>query len=238
VVDKFIASGIDCYPTYTPESTTMCLEYPTNDPDKRNLSVASTAGSITSKEIEHLNAKSAVIGTSFRGEAGNDVIQSFKSKNVFLAVDMQGFARVLLGEKLVYKPWGEMNNILPYIDVLKCDAVEARSITGESNFYHAAEIFFRMGAKEVVLSHKDGILLLADGKFTAIDFFPENLIGRSGRGDTCIGSYMAMRITLDPCESLIWAAAVTSLKMGKLGPFDRSLADVEQFIEKHYNHKN
>jgi sugar/nucleoside kinase (ribokinase family) len=95
-----------------------------------------------------------------------------------------------------------------------------------------------MGAKEVVLSHKDGILLLADGKFTAIDFFPENLIGRSGRGDTCIGSYMAMRITLDPCESLIWAAAVTSLKMGKLGPFDRPLADVEQFIEKHYNHKN
>src|SRR5215207_7803469 len=33
VVEKFFQSGIDCYPTYTPQSTIMKLEYPTSDPD-------------------------------------------------------------------------------------------------------------------------------------------------------------------------------------------------------------
>ena len=33
VVSKFTAAGIACYPTYTPFSTTMKLEYPTTNPD-------------------------------------------------------------------------------------------------------------------------------------------------------------------------------------------------------------
>ncbi len=37
VIDKFISSGIDCFTTYTPASTTMKLEYPTTDPDYRHL---------------------------------------------------------------------------------------------------------------------------------------------------------------------------------------------------------
>src|SRR4030066_1443374 len=62
VIDKFISNGIDCYPTYTPASTTMKLEYPTTDPDFRYLSVASTAGSITSQVVDNFVTKAAVIG--------------------------------------------------------------------------------------------------------------------------------------------------------------------------------
>src|SRR5512136_1950524 len=54
VVEKFTQAGINCYPTYTPQSTLMCLEYPTNDPDIRNLSVTTTAGPITVSEVENL----------------------------------------------------------------------------------------------------------------------------------------------------------------------------------------
>ena len=75
VVEKFIQSGIDCFATYTPESTTMKLDYPTNNPDVRNLSVASTAGSITAKDVSDIHTRAAVIGSSFRGEVGLDVIQ-------------------------------------------------------------------------------------------------------------------------------------------------------------------
>jgi hypothetical protein len=39
---KFIRSGIDCYPIYTPQST-LEVEYPTTDPDIRSLSVTATA---------------------------------------------------------------------------------------------------------------------------------------------------------------------------------------------------
>jgi sugar/nucleoside kinase (ribokinase family) len=67
-------------------------------------------------------------------------------------------------------------------------------------------------------------------------FYAEQMIGRSGRGDTCLGTYMAMRLSKAPLQAGIWAAAVTSLKMEKLGPFDRPLGDVEALISLRYDH--
>jgi sugar/nucleoside kinase (ribokinase family) len=151
---------------------------------------------------------------------------------------MQGFVRVLRGQSLNYEPWDEMDTILPFIDVLKSDAVEAEHLTGENDIFQAAEKFAWMGAKEIVLTHKNGVLVFADGQFYAADFFTKMMNGRSGRGDTCIGAYMAMRLTLQPHEAMLWAAAVTSLKMEKLGPFDRTVSEVEELLRTKYNHGN
>jgi sugar/nucleoside kinase (ribokinase family) len=235
VVDKFTQAGIDCFPTYTPQSTLMCLDYPTTDPDVRNLSVTATAGAITVREMENLEMKAVVISSSLRGEVGLDVIQLLKEKQVFLAADMQGFVRVLQGKSLVYAPWDEMKTTLANLDVLKSDAVEAEYLTGESDIFRAAKIFASMGPKEIVLTHKDGLLIHADGKNYEMGFYPSQMTGRSGRGDTCVGSYVAARLSKPPHEAGIWAAALTSLKMEKLGPFDRPLGDVEALIRARYN---
>jgi sugar/nucleoside kinase (ribokinase family) len=45
---------------------------------------------------------------------------------------------------------------------------------------------------------------------------------------------VAKRISENPEEAGRWAAAVTSLKLEKLGPFDRTLADVQAFLDSHY----
>ena len=234
VVDKFTSCGIDCFPTYTPESTTMRLEYPTNDPDFRYLSVASTAGSIGSMDIEDIEMRAAVIGSSFRGEVGLDVIQSLRAKNLLLAADMQGFVRVLEEQSLAYKSWDEMSKTLCFLDILKSDTVEAEALTGEGDIFKAARVFSGLGAKEVILTHKDGVLLFTGEKYYQAGFYPQRLDGRSGRGDTCIGVYTAMRLSKEPYEALLWAAAVTSLKMERLGPFDRSMEEVEFFLRDKY----
>jgi sugar/nucleoside kinase (ribokinase family) len=213
----------------------MRLEYPTDNPDIRNLSVASTAGSISSKDVEDIQAKAAVIGSSLRGEVGLDVIRTLHEKKVLIGADMQGFVRVLRGQNLIYEPWEEMQETLPYLDVHKSDAVEAEFLTGEADIYKAAQIYSQMGPKEIVMTHKDGVLILSDGQFHQVGFYPTKLNGRSGRGDTCIGAYMAMRLSLNPYKAGIWAAAVTSLKMEKLGPFDRSMEDVLTLIREKYS---
>jgi sugar/nucleoside kinase (ribokinase family) len=236
VVDKFNQSGIDCFVTYTPQSTLMKLEYPTANPDIRHLSVAGIAGSITAGDVENINTRAAVIGSSLRGEVGIDVIRALKNKNVFVAVDMQGFVRVLRGVELKYEPWDEMQSVLAQVDVVKSDAVEAEFLTGETDIFNAAKSFADMGPREVVLTHKDGLLIYADGKFYEMDFYPARMDGRSGRGDTCVGTYVAKRLCMTPRKAGIWAAAVTSLKMENLGPFDRSLSEVETFIQAKYNH--
>ncbi len=46
--------------------------------------------------------------------------------------------------------------------------------------------------------------------------------------------YAALRLSKPPVEAGIWAAAVTSLKMENSGPFNRSLAEVEQLISSKY----
>ena len=235
VVQKFIDSDIDCFPVYTPSSTLMQLYYPTEDPDIRTLSVADTAGAITPGQVETLEIKSAIINSSLRGEVGLDVILKLKEKHVTVAADMQGFVRVLRGQELKYEPWPEMEETLAHIDILKSDAVEAEFLTGEKDIFKAASKFTALGPQEIVLTHKNGVLIHAGGIFHDLGFYPSNLSGRSGRGDTCIGSYVAMRQSLPPGEAGIWAAAVTSLKMETLGPFNRPLADVQQLIDTRYS---
>ncbi len=198
------------------------------------MSVASTAGAITAGDVKDISVKAAVIGSSLRGEVGLDVIRVLKERNVFLAADMQGFVRVLRGQKLIYESWGEMKETLIYLDILKSDAVEAEALTGEADIFKAAKIFSQMGPKEVVLTHKDGVLLYSGGEYYQAGFYPVVLNGRSGRGDTCIGTYTAMRLSKNPVDALNWAAAVTSLKMEKLGPFDRSISEVEEFVRSKY----
>jgi sugar/nucleoside kinase (ribokinase family) len=236
VVEKLRQAGIDCYTTYSPTSTLLKLEYPTADPDVRTLAVMSVAGSITSSAVENLDARAAVIGASLRGEVGMDVIRALKDQNMLVAADMQGFVRVLRGADLKYEPWEEMRSTLALIDVVKSDAVEAEFLTGEKDIHKAAEFYAAMGPKEIVLTHKDGLLVYAAGKFHEMKFYPARLEGRSGRGDTCIGIYVAKRLMLEPLEAGIWAAAATSLKMEDVGPFNRSVADVEALIRDKYDH--
>jgi len=234
VVQALKASGVDCYVTYTPSSTLMKLEYPTTDPDVRTLTVAGTAGSITAPDFDQLATKAAVINSSYRGEVGIDVIQRMYGRGVLLAADMQGFVRVLRGQNLGYEAWPEMADTLALIDVVKSDAVEAEFLTGTKDIYKAARIYADMGPSEIVLTHKDGLLVFANGEMCEYGFYPAQLNGRSGRGDTCIGSYMAKRLSLSPKEAGAWAAAVTSLKMEDLGPFNRPIQDVEELIRSKY----
>jgi sugar/nucleoside kinase (ribokinase family) len=235
VVENFIGSGIDCYATCSAQSTLLQLEYPTADPDIRRLSVTSTAGSITASAVEKVDARAAVIGSSLRGEVGMDVIRALKDRKMSVAADMQGFVRVLRGVELKYEPWDEMASTLALIDVVKSDAVEAEFLTGEEDIYKAARFYADLGPREIVLTHKDGLLIYAAGKYHELKFYPVRLDGRSGRGDTCIGTYMAMRLSKSPHEAGVWAAAVTSLKMENPGPFKRSREEVADLIHAKYD---
>jgi sugar/nucleoside kinase (ribokinase family) len=234
VLQKLAQAGIDCYASYTPKSTLLQLDYPTTDPDIRTLSVTATAGSITAPDVQNLEARAAVIGASLRGEVGRDVFRTLKDRGMLVAADMQGFVRVLRGVELKYERWDEMVSTLDLLDVVKSDAVEAEFLTGETNIRKAAEFYSKLGPGEIVLTHKDGLLIYAEGQFHEMEFHAARLDGRSGRGDTCIGAYMARRLSLPPREAGIWAAAVTSLKMEHAGPFNRPLGEVEALIREKY----
>ena len=234
VADELTRLGVDVFARFTPESTCLKIVYPTSDPDERVIYVTGSAGAFTPAEVESLKARAVLIGASMRGEVGMEVIEALNNKETLLAADVQGFVRVARHGKLVYEAWPEKQKILACVDVLKTDAVEAKMLTGKSDIRVAARMLSEMGPREIVLTHRDGVLILADGQFYEAGFFPQALIGRSGRGDTCVSAYVAKRLTSPPDEAAIWAAAVTSLKMEAEGPFRREIDLVEDLKRRMY----
>lgn len=224
------AAGVVCLPRYTQYSTCITLDYPTTDPDIRTLSVKTVADPITPDEISQVKARTIVFGSTLRGEVTLDVIQAASASGAKVGLDVQGFVRVLRGEALKYEPWDEMKTILPYVDYLKSDMVEAEFLTGQTDTRSAASFYADLGAREVVLTHRDGVQILADGKYTNRTFHPQTLIGRSGRGDTCLGSYAAARLFHPVEKAVSISAAVTSLKMEKTVPYDRTETELNEYL--------
>jgi len=237
VVTNIKADGIDCYPIFSEYSTLMTLEYLTHDVDKRNLYVKSLGGTILPEHLDNLQAKAIVVSPSVRGEVEPGFFDVMRRREgTLLAADVQGFVRVLRGESLVYEPWDDMGRVLQNLDVLKSDAVEAAYLTGETDIEKAARFYAGLGAREIVLTHSEGVLIHAEGKYHHYKFHSKSMDGRSGRGDTCLGSYVTKRLSLPPQEAGRWAAAVTSMKVEVPGYFSRSVLEVEDFIHLHYNH--
>ncbi len=235
VIDKLTAHGIDMRPTTTPESTRMVLEYPTTDHDNRILTCPTSAGSYTLDQFDDIEAKALLINSSIREEMPLPVIEKLRGRFDLVVGDLQGFIRVPAPDRqLGYQEWPEKQAVLRLFDILKTDAVEAEFLTGESDILKAAKALAALGPEEIVLTHRDGILVYNDKKTYEAPFHSKKIVGRSGRGDTCIAAYVSKRLTLHPSEAIIWSAAVTSLKMESDSPFLRPLSDVLALIKEKY----
>lgn len=232
VVTALEQLGVRVQARITPTSTCLRLVYPTENLDERTIELTSSAGPFTLAEVENLAARAVAIGASVRGEVPSEVVKALAGKTRLLALDVQGFVRVVRDGRLTYDDWSEQTEILPHVGVLKTDAVEATLLTGESDRYEAARRLAALGPREVLLTHSGGVLVYHDARVDEAPFVPTALRGRSGRGDTCTAAYLSRRLTAPPEDAVRWAAAVTSLKLEAEGPFRRPIADAYVLYEK------
>lgn len=229
-------SGVEVMVRDSARSTVMRLEYPTANVDERILTVTDVADPFRVADVEDVQAEAILISASIRGEVSLPVVESIRARARLLGVDVQGFVRIVTPEgKLIYQRWPEISEVLSLVDVLKTDAVEAQFLTEQSDIRLAARELANYGPKEIVLTHKDGLLVYAHGEYFEQAFRPTELRGRSGRGDTCVGSYLSCRVQASPEQSTKWAAALTSLKLEAEGPIQRTRAEVEDLIRRQYS---
>ena len=228
--------GVDVFPEYASESTRLRLVYPSDNPDERQIFVDSSAGSIQPAQLANVSAATAVVGASFRGEVGLEVLRNLKERGMRIALDVQGFVRSVRDGRLVADEWPDKAEVLALVHFLKADIAEAEILTGSRDLESAARELVGLGAREIVLTHRDGVLVYDGRDFCEAGFHPRKLVGRSGRGDTCIAAYACRRLASEPAEATIWAAAITSLKMESNAPFHASLREVEGLIRARYTH--
>ena len=219
----------------TAHSTCLKLEYPSDNPDDRILSVTTVAEPFVPNDVEGIHAGVWSVGASIRGEVSLEVLKAIKATGARLGLDAQGFVRVIRNGTLAYdKNWPDKAAVLGLADVFKADVVEAEILTGYTDLKTAARELLKLGNMELVLTHGKGVIVWAEGAFHEAFFTPKTLVGRTGRGDTCLASYLAARISMKPREATRWAAALTSLKMEAVGPFSGTIADIENALAERY----
>jgi len=203
--------------------------------EKRVSTALATADPILITDIpENMTARVIHLASLIYGEYQPELIQLLSGKGK-IAVDVQGFLRnVGRNGKLVYKNWESKEFQFPYIDYLKTDAAEAEYLTGKNNTRKAAEILYQWGAKEIIITHNREVLVYDGLNFFHYPLKPKNLSGRTGRGDTCFSSYLSERLDKNIDQSLLFAVALTSIKLANPGPFKGSREEVELFIRENY----
>jgi sugar/nucleoside kinase (ribokinase family) len=232
VVEGLERLGVTAFARETPDSTLLRLTYPTADLDERTIEILSSAGPFTLDEVTPVQARAYAIGASIRGEVPAAIVEALAATGAFLALDVQGWIRVARGDLLTFDDWPGKERILPRVSVLKCDAVEAAHLTGQEDRYEAARRLAAYGPREILLTHGGGVLVHHGNRIHEAPFAPEAVRGRSGRGDTCTSAYLSRRLAAPPEEAVVWAAAVTSLKLEAEGPFRRDMKDVEALYNR------
>lgn len=228
VVDNLTSIGVDVFPTYTDNSTHMKLIYPSDNFDDRSLIMPKSAGSFISEQFMNIHSTVFLINASVRDEFKLETLYDLKKKGSLIGIDLQGFIRTRNPNNvLINSTWEEKKEALSLAHYLKADGVEARFLTGESDLVSAAKTLKSYGPEEVIITHKDGVLVYAENQVFAEPFKLNKIVGRSGRGDTCGASYVYMRLNLGPSDSTKWAAAATSLKMEEDTPLKRSKQEIK-----------
>jgi sugar/nucleoside kinase (ribokinase family) len=232
-VEKLERLGVTMLAHATPSSTCLRLIYPTANLDERTIEQTSWAGPFTVDDVAGVQARAyAIVASSVRGEMPTEVVEALAARGAIIALDVQGFIRVLHNGALTLDDWPGKEAVLRHVTVLKTDAVEAKLLTGESDRRAAAQRLAEYGPREVLLTHSGGVLVYHDGNWHEAPLVPQEIKGRSGRGDTCTAAYLARRLTAAPAEAVVWAAAVTSLKLQEEGPFHSEMAEVEALYER------
>lgn len=153
-----------------------------------------------------------------------------------VSADIQGFLRHNENGSMNFHDWDVKKDYLKYFDFLKTDAAEAKIMTGTEDRLEAAKQMIAWGVKEVVITHNTEVLAYDGTEAFTCPIKARNLSGRTGRGDTTMGSYLGCRAKgLSIPESLRFATACVSLKMEQPGPVKATREDVEAYLAEFYD---
>ncbi len=231
-LDELRREGVRVFAAPAPASSGIENVYRSEDMERRTCRVLAFAGPFEERDLPAVSARVTLVVPLIAGEVDLPLLQGLARRGA-LGMDVQGFVRVREGDALVFRPWPQMAEGLRHVTYLKTDRAEAELLTGRRDLGEAARALADCGPREVVLTQASGVTVFAEGRLHRAPFTSRSLAGRTGRGDTCFATYVGKRLTSGPGEACRWAAAVTSLKQERPGPWRGGLAEVEAWLAAH-----
>ena len=221
-------AGVETDVIHSRETTYMKVIHPSADVDQRQIIALRNAGQFELSEIPPLEAASVHLAGVSDQEFSLELMRGLKSRGYSLSADMQSFVRQVdpTTREVVFRDVAYKKEIAGLMDKIKLDVVEAQVLTGTRNLEKAAAVFAGWDCQEVVITQAEGVLARVNGKTYYEKFTNRSVVGRTGRGDTAFGGYLAWRLNHDAAEALRFAAALVSIKMETPGPYQGTLQDV------------
>jgi sugar/nucleoside kinase (ribokinase family) len=228
LLEPLKSAGIDVYLHPVPSTTHMRVVHPTGNVDERVMFQTRNAGFFESANLPPLQASLVHLGALTDREFTIEFIHHLKQRGFRLSVDMQNFVRQVDIQTGVvrFNDAPAKRELVGLADIVKLDIVEAEVLTGTADLEEAARVVEGWGASEAILTCSDGAFARRKGETYFRRFTNRTSQGRTGRGDTTMGAYLARRMDHPVQESLAFAVALASVKMESPGPFRGRLEDV------------
>ena len=230
LLDELREAGVQVFATPAPETSGIENIYDSADMERRICKPLGFAGPFRPEEIPELQARIYVAACIIAGEIDLSLLKLLARRGP-VALDVQGFVRVRDNGNLVFRQWAEVDEGLAHVTYLKVDRAEAELLTGETDLRMAARRLSEYGPAEIVVTQSSGVIVFAEGQIHQAPFTPRSLNGRTGRGDTCFAAYLGCRLTCFPEEATRLAAAITTLKQEKPGPWCGTVEEARALAE-------
>lgn len=221
--------GVEVYATPADGTSGIANYYRSDDMERRICKPIGFGGQYVLDQIPDLACRVIMLSPLFAGEIDLPLLHALAHRAP-LGLDIQGFIRVPVEEGLEFRPWDALEEGLRDITYLKVDRAEAEFLTGCAELGAAADALHRMGPREIVMTESSGVTVSTGDQIFTAPFTPRSLIGRTGRGDTCFSTYIAMRLTQEPAVACRWAGMVTSLKQEVPGPWKGNRDEVARLL--------
>jgi sugar/nucleoside kinase (ribokinase family) len=218
ILEGLKKDGIEVIALESGQTTSIANIFETDDVDHRKVQLLSQADPFRPGDIPEAEVGVYSLSGLFVDELPDALIAHLAKKGR-IALDLQAKLRWSEAGTFAFRDWPGKKEHLPLVTYLKADNLEAEVAAGTPDRDEAARLFHGWGAKEVMVTCAEEVILYDGQRIYRAPFDPENLSGRTGRGDTCFVSYVSWRQHHGIEESLNYAAALTSLKMETPGPF-------------------
>lgn len=226
---EFESNGATVFATPAPATSGIANFYNSMDMERRICKPIAFAGPFSAADLPNVSTQVILIASIIAGEVDFPLLKVLAARAP-VGLDIQGFVRVHEGDELVFRPWEDMAEGLRYVTYLKVDRAEAEMLTGKTDLRLAAKQLAGYGPREIVITQSAGVTVYAEGALYEAPFTPRSLAGRTGRGDTCFASYVGYRLNHTAEEACRFAAAVTTLKQERPGPWDGDLDAVKALL--------
>jgi len=214
--------GVNVKYVFTDKTTSIENRYPSSNPDERHSRMVEKADPFDESDIpidgkfEYLH-----ITPLWYGEFPENLIELLRKRSSFLSIDAQGFVRRVREDgEMVREDWENKEKYMRYVDLLKVDSKEAEVLTGTKEIERSAIMLHEFGSDLVILTHSNGVILYDGKKIYRSNFGSWKIEGRTGRGDTCVSSFIVgLKRGYSLQKALDFSADITTKKMNYPGPY-------------------